>query len=138
MRPICCRFWQFNCWTFKVSFVVCTSSFVGSAWASSLVLDLRLWRASSLSCMLGSGLSRSPPLVLGSMFFICGLSFYLDVVDSHLLLSLAGLVRCDTKPTLVKHSCETQARAAVLPPSSGAAWQAVHLGVKKKLMACLT
>ena len=104
MRPICCRFWQFNCWTFKVSFVVCTSSFVGSAWASSLVLDLRLWRASSLSCMLGSGLSRSPPLVLGSMFFICGLSFYLDVVDSHLLLSLAGLVHCNTAPALVKHS----------------------------------
>ena len=35
----------------------------------------------------------------------CGLSFYLDEVDSHLFLSLAGSVRCDTAPTLVKHSC---------------------------------
>ena len=44
-----------------------------------------------LSCTLGSGLSKSPLVVLGSMLFVCGLSFYLDVVDSHLLLSLAGL-----------------------------------------------
>ena len=42
---------------------------------------------------------------LGSVFFVCGLSFYLGEVDSHLLLSLAGSVRCDTAPTLVKHSC---------------------------------
>ena len=66
----------------------------------------RSWRNSSLSysiLLLGSGLSRSPGLLLGS-FFVCGLSFYLDVVDSHLLLSLAGLVRCNTAPALVKHS----------------------------------
>ena len=100
MRPICCRFWQFNCWTFKVSFVVCTSSFVGSTWASGSVLDLRLWRT-SLSCTMGSGLSRSPVLLLGSMFFISGLLFYLDVVDSHLLLSLAGSVRCDKAPRVI-------------------------------------
>ena len=62
----------------------------------------RSWRNSSLSysiLLLGSGLSRSPGLLLGSLF-VCGLSFYLDVVDSHLLLSLAGLVCCDTVPTL--------------------------------------
>ena len=50
-------------------------------------------------------------------FFSFGLSFYLDVVDSHLLLSLAGSVRCHT--ALTWH----ESRAAVLPPSSGAAWQ---------------
>ena len=30
--------------------------------------------------------------MLGSVFFVCGLSFYLGEVDSHLLLSLAGSV----------------------------------------------
>ena len=42
----------------------------------------------------------------GSVFFVSGLSFYLDdAVNSHLLLSLAGLVRCNVAPTLVKPSC---------------------------------
>ena len=65
------KFWQFNCWTSQVLFVICaTSSFVGSMWASRSVLDLRLWRT-SLSTALGSGPS-------------CGacLLFYLDVVDT--------------------------------------------------------
>ena len=31
MRAICQVLWLFNCWTFQVSFVVCTDSFVGSA-----------------------------------------------------------------------------------------------------------
>ena len=30
MRAICQVLWLFNCWTFQVSFVVCTDSFVGS------------------------------------------------------------------------------------------------------------
>ena len=30
MRSISYEFWQFNCWTFRVSFVVCTDSFVDS------------------------------------------------------------------------------------------------------------
>ena len=88
---------------FRFRFVICANSFVDSMWASGLILDLRSWRT-SLSHMLGSGLSKSPLVVLGSVFFVCGLSFYLDVVDSHLLLSLAGSVRCDMMPTLV--SCE--------------------------------
>ena len=105
MRPICCEFWQFNCWTFQVSFVICTNSFIDSTWASSFILDLRLWRT-SLSYILGSGLSKSPLVLLGSMFFVCGLSFYLlDMVDSHLLLSLAGSVHCNMALMLVKHSC---------------------------------
>ena len=40
MRSISCEFWQFNCWTFQVSFVVCTDSFVDSTGASDSVLDL--------------------------------------------------------------------------------------------------
>ena len=46
---------------------------------------------------------------------------YLDEVNSHLLLSLAGSVRCDTGPTLVKHILRCESRVAILPPSSGAA-----------------
>ena len=30
MRAVCQVLWLFNCWTFQVSFVVCTDSFVGS------------------------------------------------------------------------------------------------------------
>ena len=30
MRAICQVLWLFNCWTFQVSFVICTDSFVGS------------------------------------------------------------------------------------------------------------
>ena len=89
MRPICWKFWQFNCWAFQVSFVVCTDSFVVSTWASGLILDTKSW-STSLSYMLGSGLSRSLLLVFGSAFFVCGFSFYLGAVDSHLLLSLAS------------------------------------------------
>ena len=39
MRPIRCEFWQFNCWTFQVFFVVCTDSFVVSTWASDSILE---------------------------------------------------------------------------------------------------
>ena len=48
---------------------------------------------------------QEPSCEFGSVFFVCGLSFYLGMVDSHLLLSLAGSVHCDTAPALVKHSC---------------------------------
>ena len=91
--------------------------------SSGLTLDLRSWRT-SLSYILGCGLSKSPPLVeLGCVFFVsCGLSLYLllDEVDSHLLLSLAGSVSCNMAPTLVKHSC-------VL----------VYSGVSHELRSCL-
>ena len=46
-----------NCWTFQVSFVVCTDSFVGSKWASDFDLG-RSWRPSCLSYVLGSGVSK--------------------------------------------------------------------------------
>ena len=99
----------------------CASSFVGSMWASSgLVLDLRLFLRTSLSCtfLVGSGWALKEPscgdwmslVVIGCVFFIWGLSFYLDVVNSHLLLSLAGLGT----------GIGRESRAAVLPPSSGA------------------
>ena len=46
-----------------------------------------------------SGLHEAPKIAFSPALM------YLDEVDSHLLLSLAGSVRCDTAPTLVKHSC---------------------------------
>ena len=45
MRVIDQVLWLFNCWTFRVSFVVCTDSFVGSTWASDSDLG-RSWRPS--------------------------------------------------------------------------------------------
>ena len=58
------------------------------------------------------------------MFFVCGLSFYLGEINSHLLLSLAGSVRCDTAEVGQHLSLlRRKSRAAVLPPSSGAARQ---------------
>ena len=112
MRTICCEFWQFNCWTFQVSFVICTDSFIVSTWASGSILDTKYWGTSLPYISLGCGLSKSLCLLFGFAFFVCGFWFYLDAVDSHLLLSLASSVRCDTAPTLVKHSCAefTQAR----------------------------
>ena len=45
------------------------------------------------------------PLFAARILFFVGASrFYLGAVDSHLLLSLASSERCDTAPTLVKHS----------------------------------
>ena len=58
MRLISCEFWQFNCWTFQVSFVVCTDSFVDYTGASDSVLDL-VRGGTSLSYILGSGVLRS-------------------------------------------------------------------------------
>ena len=65
---------------FRFWFVVWTSSFIGSMWASGLVLDLRSWRASLSYSILGSRLSEGPLVVLGSVFFIWCLLFYLLVV----------------------------------------------------------
>ena len=65
--------------------LICTSSFVDSMRASSSILELKSWRT-SLPYTLGSGLSKSPLVMLGSVFFVCGM------VDSHLLLSLADPV----------------------------------------------
>ena len=75
---------------------------------------------------------------LGSMSDVlrCGLSFYLDGVNSHLLLSLAGLVHCDTAPTLVKHLLRPESPAVVLPPSSGAVWQ--NTSCRTSNMYCTT
>ena len=43
MRAIGQVLWLFNCWTFRVSFVVYTDSFVGSTWASDSDLG-RSWK----------------------------------------------------------------------------------------------
>ena len=57
MRAIGQVLWLFNCWTFQVSFVICTDSFIRSTWASDSDLG-RSWRPSGLSYVLGSGVSK--------------------------------------------------------------------------------
>ena len=65
-------FWQFNCWTFQVSFVICTSSFVDSTWASGLILDFRLWRTSChIYWAVGSRRALLWGLDLCSSFVVC-------------------------------------------------------------------
>ena len=76
MRSISCKFWQFNCWTFQVSFVVCTDSFVDSTGASDLVLGLVrgglvchiYWALGGLEEPLVSGLDRRSLLVFVALF----------------------------------------------------------------------
>ena len=62
MRSISCKFWQFNCWAFQVSFVVCTDSFVDSTGASDSVLDLV---RGGLVCHIYWALGSEEPLVSG-------------------------------------------------------------------------
>ena len=70
MRTISCEFWQFNCWTFQVSFVVCTDSFVDSTGASDSVLDLV---CGGLVCHIywALGSQRASGEWFGSTFFAC-------------------------------------------------------------------
>ena len=124
MRSISCEFWQFNCWTFQVSFCRLywfLRWFYRGIWFG---LGSGSWRI-CLSYILGSGVSRSLWWVVWIDVLCLCLSLYLDEVDSHLLLSWAGSGCCDTALTLVKHKLRRESRAAVLPPSSGAARQEV-------------
>ena len=105
MRAIDQVLWLFNCWTFQVSFVVCSGSFVGSTWASDSDLG-RSWRPSGLSYVLGSGVSK----IFVWMVVLCSVSAsqrcYLGVSDSHLLLSRSGSSWCDTDADMSQTQCD--------------------------------
>ena len=119
MRAIGQVLWLFNCWTFRVSFVVYTDSFVGSTWASDSDLG-RSWRPGGLSYVLGSGVSK----IFAWMFVLCSVGAsrrcYLGTSDSHLLLSWAGSGWCDMTPDIGQTQLRLsllrrESRAAVLP-----------------------
>ena len=105
MRAIGQVLWLFDCWTFRVSFVIYTDSFVGSMWASDLDLG-RSWRPGGLSYVLGSGVSK----IFVWMDVLCSVSAsrrcYLGVSDSHLLLSRSGSDWCDTDADMSQTQCD--------------------------------